>query len=117
MVEKLKVGLRIMVLLPVLVLLLLVVIAVGIPFLIGFSISMGVHLLFKNTIGKLSPTVQANHFVEVLCLLILSPILATACVFYIPAVIASLPVIAYFCITEYLAGRWLEKHGFVPQNS
>jgi len=105
MVEKLKIGLRIIVSLPVLVLLLLVAVATGLPALIGYFISMGVHVLSKNTIDKLSPAVQKNPFLEVLCLLILTPIVAISYIFYVPAVIAVSPLVVYLCISEYLAGR------------
>jgi|GEM_PF-5665113 len=117
MVEKLKIGLRIIVLLPVLILLVLIVIAVGVPALIGYLILMGVHVLSKNTIEKLSPAVQTNPFFEVLCLLILAPIAVAAHIFFVPLAIASIPLFAYLGISEYLAERWLNKHGFAPQNS
>ena len=112
MVENIKVGLRIIISLPVLILLLLIVIAVGVPALIGYLISMGVHVLSKNAIKKLPPSVQGNPFFEVLWLLIFTPILAIGCSFYLPAVIASLPLIAFLEITEYLAGRRLNKIGY-----
>ncbi|MCX6743047.1 MAG: hypothetical protein NT116_02305 [Candidatus Parcubacteria bacterium] len=117
MVEKLKIGLRIIVSLPVIVLLVIIVIAVGLPFLIGYLISMGVYVLSKNTIGKLSPKVQANPFFELLSLSIFVPLYAIGLLFYVPLAIASIPLIIYFHISEYLAGRWLNKHGFALQNS
>ncbi|OGY42178.1 MAG: hypothetical protein A2Y82_00430 [Candidatus Buchananbacteria bacterium RBG_13_36_9] len=117
MIEKLKVGLRISALLPVLVLLLLIVMAVGIPALIGHLILMGVYVLSKNTIHKFPPAVQTNIFFELFCLLIFMPTLAIGHLFYVPLVIACIPLIIYFYIAEYLAGRWLEKHVFAPQNS
>jgi len=117
MVEKLKIGLRIIVSLPVIILVLIIAIAAGLPALIGYLILMGVHVLSRNTIGKLPTAVQENPFFELLYMSILLPIVAISYIFYVPAVIACIPLMIYLYISEYLAGRWLEKHVFAPQNS
>ncbi len=112
MLEKLKIGLRIIIALPVLVLIAAIVIAVGLPALVGYLISMGAIILSKNTFEKLSPALKENYFIQVLHLLIMSAIISVAYLFYIPLAIAAIPLMIYLEISEYLAGRWLEKHVF-----